>query len=882
MRSILFRILASFSNHRHEEEFDEEVQGHLAMLAERFMRQGMSPEEAAYAAKRQLGSVTRTKESLRERRALINFDALLRDLTYAFRQMKRALGFTATAILTLALGIGATTAVFAVVYAVLLKPLPYPNPNGLVLLEMRDAHGSPHSLSYPNFFDLRASNQVFEHMVSFRGDQFTLSDTEPAIHVDGEIVAWDLFQLLRIRPELGRGFLPEEERAGTHVVVLSHELWQSRFAANKAIVGHAIRINGDLFTVVGVAPSGFVFPPQSPNVQLWTPLSQDAMASEFTPLTEQRGAGVIDAAMARLKPGIAIQQAQAQMDSIARSLAKQYPDDNRRIAGTYVESAYEVIAGITRTPMLILLGAVGLLLLIACANVANLLLARSAERRREFALRAALGASRPVLSRQLLVESLLLGFLGSAAGVLFGLFILRVILPFAGNSIPRIEQTRLDGHVLAFSIGLAILTSVLFGIAPVLQVANSDPAGSLKDSAHTMSTGHSRVRSILVVAQISLGLVLVSGAELLIASFLHLEHRDLGFQPSHLLTFSISVPNRYNVAKQIALSDRLLQQLRTIPGVISAAFGMPLPLMGNQMTVSFDIEERRAAPCERSRADIAIVSPGYFAAMDVPILKGRDFTDRDDAHTPPVLVVNEAFAKKFFPGENVIGKRIQPGAMNGGGHATLDEIAGIVGNAKQSPLTPEADPIYYFPYKQLSWGIGTVILRTSVPPLTVESAARTAVANLDKQMALYQVQTMDHLAYSVIAQPRFQTLLLTGFSAVALLLTAVGLFGMLAYSVTNRRREIGIRMALGAEHTDVVGLVIRQAILLVGTGLLCGLAGAIACGRLLRTMLYGATFSVALLLSIACAVLAIAGLLAALGPALRATSVDPIETLRSE
>ncbi|HEX7359752.1 MAG TPA: ABC transporter permease [Bryobacteraceae bacterium] len=873
VRALLSRIRGSFASRRSEED-DEELQAHLAMLAERFERQGMSSGEAAYAAKRQFGGVTRTKENLRERRALLHFDVLLQDLKHAFRQIKGAPGFTATAALTLALGIGATTAVFAVVYVVLLQPLPYVQPNRLVLVEMqrqiRGTHGVPNSLSYPNFFDLRANNRVFEHMVSFRQAQFTLSDTQPAINVDGEIVSWDLFPLLGIRPALGRGFLPGEERAGTHAVILSHELWQSRFGGQKNIIGRSIRINGKLFTVDGVAPAGSRFPPQNPNVQLWVTLSED-LAS----YAKQRGAGVLDAAMARLKPGVTLQQAQAQMDSVAGALAKEYPDSNRNMPATYVRSAFEILVGHNREPILILLGAVGLLLLIACANVANLLLARSAERGREFALRAALGASRPALIRQLLVESLALGLLGSGGGVLLAFLALYTILPFAGTSIPRIMQAGLNGYVLVFCVGLAIVTSVLFSLAPAIHVARSDLAGSLKAGAPTIGRGHDRLRSVLVVAQICLGLVLLSGAGLLITSFLHLERHNPGFQPNHLLTFNINAPGLSDATKQIAFSDRLLQRLRTIPGVSSAAIGRPIPLTGIQISASFNIEERPKPPWERPHSSVATVTPGYFETLSISMLRGRAFSERDNANSPPVLIVNQAFAKRYFPGEDAIGKRIEF-------NSKLREIVGVVGNATQRPLNPEPDPIYYFPYKQLPWGIGTIILRTSVPPLRVESAARVVVSKMGKAIPVYRVRTMGQVASTVIAGPRFQTLLLTSFSAIALLLTAVGLYGVLAYSVTRRRRELGIRLALGAERTNVVGLVMRQAMLLVVIGIGFGIAGALASTRLLRTMIYGASPNVWLLLAVACAVLVITGLIAAFVPARRAASVNPMEALRSE
>lgn len=879
LRAILSRIRGSFASPRSGED-EAEIQAHLAMLAERFERQGMSPEEAAFAAKRQFGGVTQTKENLRERRALLHFDVWPRDLKYAFRQIKRAPGFTSLAALTLALGIGATTAVFAVVYAVLLNPLPYAQSERLVSVKMRTTHGHPESISYPNFFDLRARNRVFEGMVSYRYVQFTLSDIQPAVRVGAEIVSRNLFPLLGIHPALGRGFLPTEERAGIHVAVLSHRLWETRYSGSKSIVGRSIHINGELFTIVGVAPPGFCFPAQNRNVQLWTNFSIDADTGDAPPLTHQRDAGVLGV-LARLRAGVTIPQAQAQMDFIARALAKEYPEDNLGIAGAYVSSALSTLAGRMRKPILILFGAVGLLLLIACANVANLLLVRSAERGREFALRAALGASRLALIRHLLVESLVLGLLGSGGGVLLAVVALHTVLPFAGTSIPRIMQAGLNGYVLGFCMVLAVVTTVLFSLAPAIHIARSDLTGPLKAGARTIDRGQDRLQGVLVVAQISLGLVLLTGAGMLIASFVRLTQQNPGFEPDRLLTFKVSLQGKYDAAKDIAFSDRLLPQLAAIPGVLKAATAMPLPLRGNRMSVPFDIEERPVPESQRPRSDMTIVTPGYFSTMGIPILKGRGFTERDDANSPPVVLVNRAFADKYFPGENVIGKRIKPRIMSGGAMIKR-EIIGVVGNAKQSPLNPEADPIYYSPFKQLPWGIGTAVLRTSVPPLNVESAVRAVVSKMGKAIPVYHVRTMDQVASTVIAGPRFQTLLMSSFSAIALLLTAVELYGVLAYSVTRRRRELGIRIALGAERTNVVGLVMKQAMLLVVIGIGIGIAGAVASDRLLRNMIYGTSPNSSLLLGIACAVLLVTGLLAAFVPARRAASVDPMEALRSE
>jgi putative ABC transport system permease protein len=874
LREVLSRILGTFRQRRLDEEFDDEVQDHLEMLEKRFIARGMDPAEAFYAARRQFGGVAQVKQDFRERCALPAIDVLVQDVRHAFRQLGKAKGFTASAALTLALGIGACTAVFAVLDTVVLRPLPFPQPDRLMAFRSVDRRGTPQptELSYPDFFDFRQQNRVFEHLVGYRDAGFTLTDSLPAIQVVGEIVSWDLFPMLGVQPKLGRGFRPEEEKPGTHVAVLSQGLWKSHFAGDTGILGRAIRINGILFTVAGVAPAGFQFPADAPAVELWVTLSEDAAASD------QRGVRMLDA-IGRLKPGVSVVQAQTQMDLVAGALAQQYPA-NKNVAKTMVLPELERLAGSNLKPLLILLGAVAMLLMIACANVANLLLARNAERAREFALRTALGASRPAIVWQMLIESLALGLLGAVGGVLLALGALHAVLPLAHESIPRVSQAGIDGRVLAFSIVMAVLTSVLFSLAPAFQAAGADPADALKEGARSIARGHDWFRSALVVVQITLGLVLLVGAELLMASFLHLVQRNPGFRSDHLLIFDIGLPEtQYNVARQIAFCDRLLEHLRAIPGVQAAATGRPLPLQGHEMRVAFDIEERPVPAPDRPRSDTAIVTPGYFGAMGIPLLKGRDFSERDDAQAPPALVVNQAFTRKYFPGEDVIGKRIQPGA---GQPPTMREIVGVVGDAKQAALGTDSDPIYYFPYKQLPWGAGTIVLRTAVPPLQVESAARAALANLDRQVPMHEVRTGEELAARTVAGMRFLIVLMSNFAAVALLLTGTGLYGVLSYAVARRRREIGVRIALGAGRKEVLGLVFRQAMQLVAAGLILGLASAAAGGRLLETMMYGIRPGDPAILAGACGVLVITGMAAAYIPAARAASVDPMQALRSE
>ncbi|MFL6279305.1 MAG: ADOP family duplicated permease, partial [Vicinamibacterales bacterium] len=698
-RVLLSRLRATFRDQPSDKETDEELRAHLEMLQERFIRRGMEPKEAFYAARREFGGVTQLQQDLRERRGLPVVELIARDIRHALRRLGTSRQFTTGAALTLALGVGATTAVFAVLDAVVLKPLPYAEPDRLMAFRSLDRRGSqPAMLSYPNFLDFRTENRVFEHLVSYRDAQFTLTDSLPSISVTGEIVAWDLFPLLGIQPALGRGFRPDDEQPGTHVVVLSHSLWANRFGANHDIVGKAIQMNGVPFTVIGIAPEGFRFPMDIPAVQLWVTLSDEDTSGN------QRGARMLDA-VGRLKTGVSVDQARTQLDLVAGQLANQYPESNGNFATTWIRPESERIAGIVETPVLILFAAVTLVLLIACANVSSLLLARSVERAREFSLQIALGASRLALVRQLLIENTTLGLLGTVGGVLLATGILQGVLPLAGDRIPRLAEARIDERILAFSIVLALVTSIVSGLVPAFHAAASDPVNGLKAGARSIAPGRDRFQSALVVGQIALGLVLLVGANLLIATFLNLAHRDPGFRQENLLTFNIGLSRPSTVPEQVAFSDRLLERMRAIPGVQAVATGTPLPLQGHEMTIAFRIDGQPTAGSDRPRADVAIVSPDYFTAMGIPLVRGRHFGDGDGPGAPRVVVVNQAFARKYFPGQDVIGKRMQPGA--GAPPLMMREIVGVVGDAKQSLLGANADPIYYFPYKQLPWRIGT-------------------------------------------------------------------------------------------------------------------------------------------------------------------------------
>ncbi len=872
-----------FRRRQIDRDLAEEIRQHLQEKADELVAAGVPPEEAAFAARRQFGNTALIEERGREAWRWETVEGFLADLRCAFRQLRRSPSFTLAVVVTLALGIGANTAVFSVVNAVVLRPLPFPEPQRLVAVESMETRGTAHptNLSYPTFFDFRKENKVFDHIVCYRDDEVILNGVGAARHLSGQIVSWDLFAMLQVQPALGRGFVPEEEKRGERVAVLSHQLWKEQFGGDPAIAGKSILLDGQPYTVVGVAPAGFNFPVRNRQVHVWTTLARDASSSTITPITEQRGARLLDVT-ARLKTGVSVAQAHAQMDTVADALARQYPDENKNTPATYVRPELERMVGDAGGAMLILLGAVGLVLLITCANVANLLLARTTEREREFAVRLAIGAGRARVVRQLLAENLVFAVLGSAAGVVLASGLIRLGVPMAGDTIPRLLEASVDTRVLAFAVGLALLTSLLCTIPPALRIASMGFDSSLKSGTRTITDEHDRFRGTLVVAQIALGLVLLSGAAVLASAFLHLVRRDLGFRADHVLTFNITLPStRYNEQAQVDLYTRLLERLSHLPGVVSAAGGTPLPMTGSQIIISFDIQERPAPPSARPRSDMAFVTPGYFRTIGTPLHAGREFTEGDNADAPPVVIVNEAFAREFFPGGNAVGKLIRSGAASRRQGNPMREIVGIAGNAKQSP-GPAPDPIYYLPYRQLPWGAPSVVVRTALPPLAIESSVRQVVASLDKEVPVYEVQTLEGIASSAIAPPRFLTYLLGGFAVIGLLLAAVGLYGVLAYSVLRRTREIGTRIALGADRRMILSMFLLRAMKLVIVGIALGLPGALAGERLLRGLLYGMAPSRPLLMALTCGIVIVTAALAAYLPARRAASIAPMQALRSE
>jgi putative ABC transport system permease protein len=870
-----------------DRDVDDEIREHIAEKAAELAAQGMSPAAALLAARREFGNLALTAEQSREVWHYAPLEELLANLRYALRQLRRAPAFAAAAIATLALGIGANTAVFSVVNAVVLRPLPFPDSGRLISVQARvtqEGAPRPENISYPMFFEFRKHNTAIEHLVSYHDASMALSGFGDAVNVPSEIVSWDLFQALRVPPLAGRAFQPEDEAAAAaaHTVILGYRLWKSKFNADPSIVGRTVSLNREPYTVIGVAPRDFAFPLGNPDVQLWTTLAIDARSNTKEPMTEQAGARFLQA-IARLRPGVSIQRATAELDSVAASLARQDPKNYLKVSSTWAAPAIDSLVGDTRRPILILLGAVGLVLLVACANVANLLLARTAEREREFSVRASIGAGRGRIVRQLLTESFTLALAGSAAGILLAIAGVKAVAQLAAGSIPRVEEASIDGRVLAFSIALAFITTVLFSLAPAVRLARMELISPLKEAARGNAARGGKFRSALVVFQIALGLVLVSGAGLLASSFVQLMRRDVGFRPDGLLTFSIGLPQSLaSVPAHLAFESRVLDRLRALPSVTDAAVAVPMPLAGDQLTISFNIEERPSAPSKRPVSDMAFVTPDYFRTVGIPLQEGRGFTENDDATSEPVLIVNRAFADKFFPGENAIGKRIEPGATADNTRNGMRQIVGIVGNARQDPLSGAPAPIYYYAAKQLPWCCASYVVRTAGSVAALASSLHSVVASIDPSAPVYAVHPMDESLSKAFTAPRFQLLLLGAFAAIALLLSAVGLYGVLAYAVLSRTREIGIRVALGANRAIVLRMVLRQAAILVAAGVAIGALGATAGNRLIDTIVYAQGMPQARLLTAASFVLIVTAAAAAIVPARRAAAVDPIQALRAE
>ena len=869
---------------RIDSDIADELRAHIELAVEEGIRAGLSEQEARRKARLRFGNPVALREQTKGADVALGLAGLGRDIRFAFRQLRQSPGFAATMIVTLALGIGANTTVFSIVDAVLLRPLPYAHPERLMEVQSRVSTGEflGNAVSYPDYFDWRAQNHSFEQLVSYHDDSGTLTGVERAVHLDGEVVSWNLLPLLGVSPELGHGFRPEDEKLGTRVVLISHALWVAHFGSDPSVIGRAMCLSGSAYTILGVMPASFRFPVDAPKDDYWTTLAVDNDGTPRT-ATASRGNHSIDV-MGRLKPGVTVAQADAEMKAIAARLVKQYPDTNTKHNSARVESELTALLGDTRTLLLVILGSVGLVLLIACGNVGNLLLARAREREREMAIRSALGANRTRLIRQLLAESVLLGLLGGFAGCLLAFAATPAVLRLIHDSVPRAADAGVNLPVLAFALAVSLLSGVVFGLIPAVATARGDLVTPLKAGGRAAIPGHDWLRSAVIVCQVALGIVLTAGAGLLLASFLNLTHNNEGFNPDHLLTYLFETPDARYQRTRPEFYRQYFEKLRALPGVESAAGSMLLPMSDNSAHISFEDPEHPVSKAQEPSASLDVISDGYFRTMQIPLMAGRDFSSADTQTAPQVMIVSQAFAEKYFPGENVLGKKLKPGAGNGDPKGPpWREIVGVVGDIRHGATSREMEPMYYLPESQLStWCCLYSVVRTQTEPASLEPAARTLVASMDRDIPVTDMHTMRDLIALELGQARFATVLLSVFAGLALVLTVVGLYGVMAYSVVRRTREIGVRLALGAQRGMVLAMVLRQAALLVSAGVVIGIAVSVASASVLNSMLYGTGARNPVVLLLVCLLVATAGLLAAYLPALRASGIQPMQALRSD
>jgi len=808
-------------------------------------------------------------------------DVLWKNLVYSARMLWKKPSLTAVAIIAIGLGIGANTAIFSVVNTVLLQPLPFPQPKQLVNIasEQRnqtlDGRGT---FSVPDFLDVQKSSTTLQYVATFQGSgTFTTDGNEPE-RLLGAMVSYDYFNVLGVKPELGRVFTPDEDKPGAApVVLISHALWQRRYAGDPNIIGREIDLGGKT-TVVGVMPAGFEFPISDENQDFWEPLFAAAfMTKEVRDERANRFMPVIG----RLKPGVTVEQAKADLDLISRQIEQSSPVSNTNVTFNTV-SMHEDVTRDYRPALLVMLGAVCLVLLIACANVANLLLARAVSRQKEIAIRMALGASRRRIAGQLLMESVLLALAGGVVGLLLATWGTDLLVAYGPADVPRLHDVGVDRYVLFFTLGLATLTGIIFGLAPALHASKPAPGNMLKENSRGVYSGRNRMRSALIVSEVALSLMLLAGAGLLINSFWRLLRTDAGFNPKGVLALDIPLSREtYKTTEErVAAFQQLIARMKTVPGVRDVSVVSNVPLSENDIEVSFQVEGREPyKPGEEAVADYTVAGSDYFRTMDIALLRGRVFTDSDTANSPQVMVVSKAFTKVYFPNEDAIGRRI----VLDGKNTTPREIVGVVDDVRRKGLDSDVQPEMYFSYVQKpERRLNLVIRSTTDDASQLTAAARAEVKAFNPRQIIWRAQTLEQMLSTSVAPRKFNMMLLGIFAGVALVLAAVGLYGVMSYSVSWRTQEIGIRMALGAKRTDVLRMVVRQGMTMTLIGLALGLVGVIALSRVMVGLLYGVSPTDPLTFAGVSMVLLLVALLACLIPARRATRVDPIVALRSE
>jgi predicted permease len=880
------RFLSLTKRQRVETALDKELRYHVERQTEENIAAGMNAREAREAASRMFGGVSQIEEECRDMRQTQYLDNFVQDLRYAVRMLSKSPAFTVVIVLTLALSIGANSAIFSVVDGVLLKPLPYPQAERIARVFYRSASYAKFPVNPWDFLDFRARNRSFENFAMYTHADVQLSGTgSDPVKLSAFRISSGYFRVLGVQPARGREFDFSEERPGNgNVVILSDRVWRNQFGAAADILGRKVLLDSQPYTVVGLMPAGMDHPGNSYNsvaygdtVDAWTPFTFDGNPNN-------RGSHYVEG-IGRLKPGVTAEQAAADLNGIMTELASRNEGDKGWTI--YMVPLFQEIVGPVHKMLLVLLGAVGLVLLIACVNAANLLLARAAARQKEIAVRAALGAGRGRLMRQMLAESLLISLLGGALGALLAIVGVRVLVSFLPPGFPRTDAIHVNGFVFAFTALVVVATGLLFGLVPAVQASRTDPQQRLHEGGRGWngSGRQTRLRAVLVVGEVGLACLLLVGAGVILRSFVNLLRLDPGFQPEHVLTAEIALPNaNYKTTDNIAsFYQRLLTNLNTLPGVHAVGAGTDLPWTGYDENMGgFTIEGKTPPPHEEFHARYHTASPDYFRAVGIPLVHGRFFNERDTKDTPRVLLINDVMARRYWPGEDAVGKRI-----------TFDDkpkesdwfrVVGVVGDVKDTPESKGAEPAFWWPVLQqpfLSANM-TIVLRANSAPLLLTEALRTSVRDLDPSLAVAHVRLLDRIAEEQFSTPRFALFLIGLFAALAWLLAAIGIYGVISYSVSQRMHEFGMRVALGASSWNLIKMVMKQGVLLTVIGVAIGLGCALAFAGVLDSLLYGVSARDPLTLVGVGAMAVGTATLASLPSARRATGADPMTSLRAE
>jgi predicted permease len=875
LRNFLRRWRALTHKQELDNQLDDELRFHLDRDIEQNIKNGMTPKDARNAALKAFGRLDQSKEECRDARGVRPLENILRDISYSVRVLLKSYAFTIVVVLTLALGIGANTAIFSFANGILLRPLPYPQSDRLAIVDETALKRGVDSMSvsYPNFLDWREQNTVFEDIgLHFGTSRFALSGAGEPVEIRGSRITHGLFEILRVAPQLGRTFTPDEDRPDQDaVVIMGHDLWQKNFGGDPNIVGQKIVLSNRSRTVVGVMPRGFRFPEVS---ELWVPL---ALTPQMFTRTDHGLNGV-----ARLKDGVTFAAAQAEMDNIAARIEQQNPVTNEGL-GVRVTSLHDNLAGDYREALLILLGVVGCVLLVACVNVANLMLARATARQKEFALRAALGASRWRIVRQLLIESLLLAVVGGALGFALSLWALHLLLNAIPIQLPFWMDFGIDLRVLGFTLGITLLTGLIFGAVPALQTSRVDLNDTLKEGGRGSGGFRGRSRSALVVTEIAMSLVLLVGAGLMIQSFLRLRSVNIGLDTKNLFTATVLLPRaKYTAPEQrTGFFKQLVERMRNVPGVQAASATGTLPLSGSNWGRSLTVEGYPVMSVGQApMIQHTVVTPDYFRTMGITLLAGRDFTDSDTADGPKVTIVDERLARHYWPNESAVGKRVRFGPPED--NEPWHTIVGVVRSVRHQRMQEDTRESVYLPHQQIPISDLTVVARTTLDPHDVTAAMRNEVKQLDRDQPVSEIATMEEVVAESIWQPRLYATLFAVFGGGALILALIGIYGVMAFLVQTRTHEIGVRMALGATARDVFKLIVGRGMKLTIVGVVIGIAGAIAFTRLMHSLLFNTSATDPFVFIGISVLLSVAAFLACYIPARRAARVDPLIALRYE